>query len=185
MPKQKTLYHQSILEAVRNSDEEVLWKLYKENYAAVESYILKNNGTSEQADDIYQEAFLILWRNVQLNKFVPQNEQSFQGYLCRIARNKWVDYLRSGHYKKNQQFSESFNSIADEEIVDNPEEKWFSQIEINFSKLNKECQQILIDFYYENKSMAEISEERGWTPATARNNKYRCLQKLRELIKKQ
>ncbi len=58
---------------IKANDEKVLGELYRHNYRKVENYILKNSGTAEHAKDIFQEAFLALWPNVQLNKFQPEN----------------------------------------------------------------------------------------------------------------
>ena len=56
--------------------------------------------TEEEAKDIYQEAFIIVWRNVQLEKFTPGNESEVAGYLFNVAKYKWIDHLRSNHFKK-------------------------------------------------------------------------------------
>lgn len=39
--------------------------------------------------------------------FYPENENALPGYLYRIAKNKWLDYLRSGHYQKVVALTES------------------------------------------------------------------------------
>ena len=51
---------------LKESDEKVLQYIYVSNYPRIEQYVLGNNGTADDARDIYQEAFLAVWRNVQL-----------------------------------------------------------------------------------------------------------------------
>jgi len=98
-PKQNIKSNQFI-EAIKVNDIVALKHLYKINYPKVEVLVLKNNGTKEHAKDIFQDAFLALWKNVKQDKFVPQNESSINGYLYTIAKHKWMDYLRSKDYKK-------------------------------------------------------------------------------------
>ena len=65
--------------AIKANDEAALKNLYKDNYYKIEMYVLNNNGTSEDAKDIYQEAFIAVWRNIQLDKFYPENENALSG----------------------------------------------------------------------------------------------------------
>lgn len=160
-------------------------KLYQKNYPAVMAYIIKNRGNKEQAEDIYHEAFLSVWRNMQLEKFSPENENAFCAYLIRVARNKWIDHLRSGNFKYTVGLPDRIEDKAPD-AEDIPEyEEHIVVVKQNFRKLGESCRNILTWFYYEKKSLREIAAEMQWTEATAKSNKYRCLQKLRELIIKE
>lgn len=169
--------------AIKANDEGALKSLYQGNYNKVEMYILNNNGTIEDAKDIYQEAFIAVWRNIQLDKFYPENEHALTGYLYRIAKNKWLDHLRSAHYKKVTQINEATDHLPEDNM---PEEdaRYVTEVKNNFKQLGANCRDILTRFYYQKESMRTIAAYFKWTEATAKNNKYRCLQKLRELIKK-
>ncbi len=179
--KHKTAFEQ--LHAIRANDASALKALYQNNYYKIEHYILNNNGTEEQAKDIFQEAFIAVWRNIQLDKFQPENETALDGYLYRIARNKWMDYLRSGHYNKVVRMDEHHQPEEVDEI--RPEENENLQaVKKHFKSLGENCRKILTRYYYHNDSLRKIAETMGWTEATARNNKYRCIQQLKEMIKK-
>ena len=67
--------------AIKANDEQALKSLYKSGYGKVEKYVLNNKGSAEQAKDIYQDAFIAVWRNIQLDQFVPRNETALSGYL--------------------------------------------------------------------------------------------------------
>jgi RNA polymerase sigma factor (sigma-70 family) len=168
--------------AIRINDENVLRALYQNNFPKVEQYVLKNNGSTEQAKDIFQDAFIALWRNVQLDKFTPENETALDGYLYRISKNKWLDYLRSGHYKKVVQMNDH---MAEPLAPAMPEEnEYINSIKQHFKQLGENCREVLARFYYHNESMRSIAATMGWTEETTRNNKYRCLQKLKAAIHK-
>lgn len=173
------------LKAIKANDEGTLRNLYASNYFKIEKYVLSNSGTTEDAKDVFQEAFIAVWQNVQLDKFHPQKGDIHElaGYLYRIAKNKWLDHLRSSHFKKIKRMSNDADSLPD----DMPQEEdiyYIAEVKNKFKYLGNNCREVLTMFYYRKESMRVIAEKFDWTEATAKNNKYRCLQKLRELLKK-
>ena len=171
--------------AIKANDEAALKSLYESNYPTVEKYVLKNNGCIDQAKDIYQEAFIAVWRNIQLGKFYPESENALAAYLCQVARNKWLDHLRSEAFKKNRPINDLVHKLPAENTDDEEEDNFINDVKKQFEKLDEKCKEVLTRFYYKKQSLKKIAKRFGWTDATARNNKYRCLQKLREIIKKQ
>ncbi len=169
--------------AIKANNEAALKNLYESNYHTIERYVLKNNGCIDQAKDIYQEAFIAVWRNIQLDKFYPESESALDAYLCQIARNKWIDHLRSKSYQKNISIYDLEHKISDESIEEEKDNRFIEDVKKHFEKLGGKCKEVLTRFYYNKESMKKIASRFGWTDATARNNKYRCLQSLREIIK--
>jgi RNA polymerase sigma-70 factor (ECF subfamily) len=53
-----------------------------------------------------------------------------------------------------------------------------------FSMLSDKCRRILSLFYYEKKNMKEISAVTGYELVSMRNEKYKCIEKLRGLYLK-
>jgi len=172
------------INAIKANDSQALKSLYQDNFYKVEKYVLNNNGSVEQAQDIYQEAFIAVWRNIQLEKFYPENETALAGYLFRIAKNKWLDYLRSSQHKKVIPMNQADIELPAEEVTTEAENEYIIAVKKNFKELGDNCQQVLTRFYYHKESLKLIAKTFDWTEATARNNKYRCLQRLRELLKK-
>lgn len=163
------------------SDEKLLGELYRKHFGKVKNFVMQNNGDEDEAKDIYQDAFLTVWRNVQLGKFVPENDYSVVAYLLRIAKNKWLDHLRSKQFRNSVPLAGDAHMT--QETVTQPDVD--AQIELMKSKfqlLGKDCRDLLTWFYFKKKSLQEIADEKGWTAATARNNKYRCLKTFRKLI---
>lgn len=170
-----------IFHAVKNNDGQALKQVYHDNYKPVEQYILQNSGTRDDARDIYQEAFVAVWRNIQLEKFSPQHEGSLSAYILQVSKNKWISQLRSAANK---------NTISlDHHPADNAEETLqednhhIAMVALQFKKLGDNCRELLSRFYYKKESLKNIGSSFNWTEATAKNNKYRCLEKLRNLLK--
>jgi RNA polymerase sigma factor (sigma-70 family) len=171
------------LEAIKANDERTLKALYQENFPKIQAYVLANNGTADQAKDVYQEAFIAVWRNIQLNKFQPDSETAVQGYLYQVAKNKWLDYLRSGHYTKTVRVEDERLKQMQHEDITEAETEYIEMVKSSFLKIGDNCKELLTRFYYAGESMKQIALAFGWTEASARNNKYRCVEKLRALIK--
>ncbi len=174
------------VDAMRVNDESALRTLYENNFKKVETMILKNNGTSEQAKDIFQEAFIAVWKNVHNNKFSPGNEKAINGYLYTIAKNKWMDYLRSPAYKKRVSFHTVSETNPARSVVENDNlvterETRLALAMKAFENLGEACRTLLVKFYFEKKTMKEIAEELQLDAASTRNKKYRCMQALRGL----
>ncbi|MDC8002940.1 sigma-70 family RNA polymerase sigma factor [Aureisphaera galaxeae] len=176
----------ALVNAIKSNDEIVLKKLYQDNYRKVEVHVLKNKGTMPQAKDIYQEAFLAMYQNIKEDKFTPKNETALQGYLFQISKNKWTDYLRSSRFKKTTQIPEGFQikeefSLNGQENAEQDSKKTESAIHA-FKQMGNECKKLLEIFYFQKKSLREIAALFDIGEASARNKKYRCIQKLRALV---
>jgi len=182
---QKTKNALKIVDALKRNDTKALNRLYSNNYWKIESLVLKNNGSKAHAKDIYQEAFLTLWQNVKQDKFKPRSESSINGYLYTIAKNKWMDVLRSKAYSKTIVESQmAYFEIKDDEdhgiddniLKDNRIEKLMQA----FKTLGSDCKTLLRKFYFEKLSMKNIAKDFELDAASTRNKKYRCMQKLRQ-----
>lgn len=173
------------LQAIRNNSTQALQQLYTNNYPVAERYILQNSGTEEEAKDNFQEAIIAVWRNIKLEKFVPQNEAALKAYLLQVSKYKWISHLRSATFKNTRSMNdETIPDVADDEKPAY-EDHFITAVGEALIQLGGRCKDVLTDFYYNKKSMRDIAANLGWTEATARNNKYRCLEKLRNLLKDQ
>ena len=176
--------HLAQLLALKSNNERALKDLYVANYKKVERFVKDNSGSEEDARDIYQEAFIAMWRNIQLNKFNPVTENSIEAYLFQIAKYKWLDHLRSSAVKKTTTLSDHYeNMMTFEELNDN-DVQLLTVIKEKFKQLGSSCRDLLTRFYYRKQSLKKIAAALDWTEATAKNNKYRCMERLRALIKK-
>lgn len=172
-----------IISAIKANDEVVLNQLYVSNFKKIELFVLKNNGSTSQAKDLYQETFIQMWENVRKNKFLPKNNRAIEGYIFKIARNKWMDYLRSKQFKKTYSLIDDARIEKKPEMEPDPFEE-SQRLEITrsaFKQLGQACKQLLVSFYFNKKSMRTIANELQIDEASARNKKYRCIQKLREI----
>lgn len=178
---------QKTLQGVLQNNEGVLRSLYAEVFPKVRVYVLQNKGNEAQAKDIFQDAFLAFWKNIKNEKYEAREESAIQAYLFTIAKNKWIDYLRSNAYRKaigNSELTPVAESIGDlEDITEENEENENRLMAMRraMAHLGKECKMVLTQFYFERMPIDSIAESLKIGSASARNKKYRCMEKLRAL----
>lgn len=186
MRKSVRLLNQSELVcAIKSNESDVLKHFYTANYKKVEFLILKNSGSVEHAKDIYQEAFISVWTQIKNDKFTPKNETALQGYLYKIAKNKWMDVLRSKSFKNSKSLDYKTLAFIKEESDDEDLDFNNDKLKITmsaFKNLGQPCKQLLSVFYFDKKSLKEIASDLKIEESTARNKKYRCMEKLRAMV---
>lgn len=176
----ETYTQEKLIEAIRQNDEKVLKWIYQKNYPKVQQMVMANSGTIDQAKDIYQETFLAFWTNIKTKKFQPENGSAISGYIYQISKNKWLDTVRSQTFKKTV-YPDTFPEKIEEES--DSKESSLLRIEAAFAKMGETCRDLLTRFYYQKDSLTKLAAHFGWTEATTKNNKYRCMEKLRASLK--
>ncbi len=171
-------YSRDYFTALAN-DDKAMEALYTANYFKTEAFVLANSGTAEEAKDIYQEAFIAAWQNIRAGRFASQNESSLEAYLFQIAKFKWYDHLKAA--KKIRVVPVEENAFA-EVVYNKEEENYIEKVQQHFKNLGEPCRQVLTLFYFMKQNMSTIATAFSWTEATAKNNKYRCLQRLRNMV---
>lgn len=142
-------------------------------FPKVKKFIRENQGTPDDADDVFQDALVILYKKVQDHSFVltaPLNQ-----YLMGVVKNCWFQELRR---RKKMPIS-----IMENEPIDhNTDHEPILQLATTaFQLLGEKCRQILILFYFNKKTCREIANIFSFQDEhVARNQKYRCLQKAKE-----
>ncbi len=175
----------SLIERLKSDDEQTLKVLYAASYDVSMHFVLKNNGSEEDAKDIYQEAFLVTWRNVQLDRFVPEIESEFGAYLIRVAKNKWIDVLRKNKRNDVVSLDERYDTEDTGGESASEVDTYLDRVKMQYKRLGSRCRELLGRFYFQKQSLRDIAKVYGWTEASAKNNKYRCLKQLRDLVTKE
>jgi len=169
----------------RKNNQIILW-LYKQVFPVLENYIRKNGGTTHDAKDILQDAFLILYNRIRGKRFhatgnVPE-------YLYGICRNMWQDRFKHSITYQNFEDTEQKSRILPENMYNPPdppvdtEEKKFALYVKHVSTLSKECRELL-RFVIRGIPMREISKILGHpTVKVTYNQKSSCFKKLWERI---
>lgn len=174
---------EQILNSIRKDDDSVLSYLYEKNLRMIMKYIIQNNGSESDAIIILQDALVIFWEKARKDDFILKSKIST--YLYAVAKRRWLQELS---YRKKHTTLEQVNDNPGDSggIDDTLEDNELSGIVKKcMSKLSVLCQQILTAFYYEEKSMQEISKLLGLANEdVAKSKKYQCKKELERLVKK-
>jgi RNA polymerase sigma factor (sigma-70 family) len=148
----------------------------------VQSLIINNNGSSEDARDVFQEAMIVLYERSRSPDFELQCQ--LKTYLYSVCRRLWLKRLSQA-----QRYVPELNGIDDlvavDEEVDDHEKKnhEFQMMEKALMGLGEPCKSLLEAFYIHKKNMSDIASGFGYTnPENAKNQKYKCLIRLRKLF---
>lgn len=170
-----------ILNGIKNSDKGILLYIYETLFPVIQTYILANSGNKENAEDIFQEALLIIFTKLK-NEDVFLSS-SFKTYFYSICKNLWLNNLRkTKRYVYNHDFDTEYNNFDTILIPDFETE--FSLIFFkHYRKLSKKSQQI-IKFHFENVPAVKVAEKLGFkNKEYAISRKYKCLKRLITNIK--
>lgn len=172
-----------IFKLIKEGDSDILRFLYKELRPLVRSFILKNSGTPEDVEDVLQDGIIAFYNNVNLGKFQLQKTK-ITTYIIQICKFIWSNQLRSSRSKTSVKLIEEHAHLHYQEPeyyeTINALEK-SKEVEKIFKSLGEHCQKILMLFYFENKDLKTINKIMGMTGNTSKNQKYRCMKKLRTL----
>lgn len=169
----------SLVSGLREGDGEALNKIYTSYYPVIESLVLRNGGSEIEAKDVFQEALILLYEKLQQKEFTLSC--TIKTFIYAISKRLW---LKRWHENNTKVFDTAFESEPGDInlLLKNyeEEEENYLKMELALEKLGEPCATILKDFYLEDLSMAEITEKFGYTNTdTAKNQKYKCLQRLK------
>ena len=166
------------LSGLRRNDPATVRTLYAKHFQAVRQYVVQNSGTGSDAQDVFQEAITVLWLNVKEGRFQVGAENDPGGFLFRVAKNKWLDHVRSASHKHMKVVHDERTNDAQAEVADDIEER-IVRLRGVYDKLDDKCRTVLDRFYFERKDLATIAAEMGVEEESIRTIKYRCMMKLR------
>ncbi|MDW8297269.1 MAG: sigma-70 family RNA polymerase sigma factor, partial [Raineya sp.] len=171
-----------IISALRQGDSKALEIIYKQHYPAILHFIIQNNGTDQDAKDLYQEAIIILYEKVRQEHFLLTCQ--IKTFLYSVCRRLWLKRLREkGKYFGKLEDFESFLPLEDDELGLEENENKLGAMAAAMEQLGEPCRTLLKDFYVQGLTMQDIAEKMGYTNAdNAKNQKYKCLVRLKKLF---
>ncbi len=175
-------FDELILNEIRKNNEVALRELYKTHYPMIFNLICSNNGTEQEAKDVYQETIIAFYERAQEPNFVLTCK--IKTYLYAVARRLWLKRLwEKKRFDGKIEEKETFHGIEDEIIDFEEREAAFSVMKEALDGLGEPCRSILEDFYIRDLNMEEIRLKFGYTNAdNAKNQKYKCLQRLKKIF---
>lgn len=177
---------QQLLAQMATGDQKAASVIYSQHTDTVCRWVMKNGGSATDAEDVFQEAMVVLFEKSQNEDF--RLNCRIGTYLFAVSKHLW--------YKRVQQLQKGPGSLGDaggddkedwayEEDINahHEREAHYKQLQDALEQIGEPCSSLLKAFYHGDKSMQQIAAEFGYTnPDNAKTQKYKCLARLRKLF---
>jgi RNA polymerase sigma factor (sigma-70 family) len=171
----------TLLQGLARNDRKSVETIYKENYNMVQSLIINNNGSTDDAKDIFQEAMIVLYEKARSGTF--ELNCQIKTYVYSVCRRLWLKKLQQASRFSEVTDIESVVPVEDD--VDDHARKntEFEMMDKAIGSLGEPCKSLLEAFYLQKKHMQEIAADFGYTNAeNAKTQKYKCLLRLKKIF---
>ena len=178
---------QILIEKYLQGDEQSLELLIGQYLKPIYSFVSRYVGNGQEAEDITQEVFVRVWRN--LKKF--DQTKSFKTWIFSIAKNASLDFLKK---KKAIPFSEFDTEEGGNLIIDTLADPsplplellekagMAKMLNVAMEKLSPQYRMVLFLRYNDHFNFREIAESLGESLNTVTSRHRRALILLRSLI---
>jgi len=178
----------SLIRAAQKGDQdafETLVRTYDQSVLRLAMNVLRS---PDEARDVYQEAFLRVYRNLENFRF----DCSFHTWLYRIVTNICLDHLRKRKVRKEESAIvetgdgpvDRMDSFEEESARADPERTMWNRqlrerIEGALNGLTPRERMVFEMRHYEGLRLRNIGEVLGTTEEAAKNCLFRATQKMR------
>ena len=179
----KHLTAEEILDGIRDKNNDILTFVYKEYYPVIKKYILRNSGNKQDAEDIFQETIIMIYRKVEEGQL--SLDCSFKTYLYSVCRILWYKELETKKLlRKDNLEPRKMEELEVKFSLEDGDLEKKKLIQEHLMHLKENCRQILT-LFYAGVPIDEITEILGISStANTRQRKNRCKEKLIESLKK-
>jgi RNA polymerase sigma-70 factor, ECF subfamily len=181
----------SVIRAVQAGDQDAFEQLVRAYDQSVLRLALNLLRSPEDARDVYQEAFLRVYRNIHTFRF----DCSFHTWLYRIVTNICLDHLRKRKVRREESAVvetpdgpvDRMDSFEHEAAHSDPERRlWNRQlsgrIDAALSDLSARERMVFELRHYQGLRLRTIGDMLGTSEEAAKNCLFRATQKMRVVL---
>jgi RNA polymerase sigma factor (sigma-70 family) len=170
---------QELILALGEGNKKALEFIYSTYWPMVANFVRTNQGSQQEAEDLYQEGVITLYEQVKNGAF--QGNSSLKTYLYAICRNKWLNKLKSKiHITDVQEFVSDMPDETSQDTQLLPDE---AEIKKAIDQLGEPCRSILTGFYFHTYNLQQLAEKMGYaSDNVAKQQKFRCMERLKKLF---
>lgn len=154
-----------------------------EDYSNYVKTIIRNsyiNLSNEDVKEVVIDVFLTLWRNqdkLDINK-------SMSSYISGVTKNLIkYKYRQSKENLNIEEYEENLVEVSNMEVILSHNEKR-NIITEELKKVKKEDSEIFIEYYYDDRSVKEISKIFNMSESKIKSKLFRVRKRLKKALKK-
>ncbi len=176
------LNEQALLKGLANNDAKAIETIYKQNYNMVQTLIINNNGSYDDARDIFQEAMIALYEKAKTESFVLTCK--INTYVYSVCRRLWLKRLQQlGKFSNQIESIEETVSVEEDLEIHRKRDAEYNIMERALGSMGEPCKSLLEGYYLKKMDMQTLAKEFGYTNAdNAKNQKYKCLMRLKKMF---
>lgn len=175
--------NEELLNGILRNDNVILQHIYKNYYYKVNLYIKKNSGDDDDANDVFQEAIIVVYRKLKANDLVINC--AFETYLYSVCKFLWLKQL--AHQKSEKEvkiestlFETEFDHDFSELVEKNERFKLYQK---HFQLLGSDCQKLL-QLFFDRVPLKQIAQIMGFSGEKyVKKRKFKCKEYLVNSIK--
>jgi len=169
---------------LKNENNFAFGKLYKDNFYKISNFVQINSGTEPDAEDLFQDAMLVLIEKLQHDDF--KLTASINTYVYAICKNLWYKKLRDKKFQlsieviQNRDFLQSINTTIESE------KSYSEKLKSYMTKITDHCNRLIHDIFFKEKAITQIQKEYGYSNKhNAQNQKHKCIEQIRRIKEQQ
>ena len=161
-----------------NEDGDLLRALHQEHGDALFAHALRlTNGDRQRAEDLVQETLLRAWQHP--NALDP-TRGSVRAWLFTTARNLAIDAWRRRSARVGEVSTDVLPEVPEmTDEADRAVESWL--VAEALSRLSRPHREVLVECFYQGRSVAEAAEQLGVPPGTVKSRTHYAL-RSRKLV---
>ncbi|XOB42367.1 MAG: RNA polymerase sigma factor [Candidatus Nealsonbacteria bacterium] len=161
-----------LVEQAQNGNKDAFKEIFDRLSDRFFAYIFSRTSNRDDSLDIIQETFIDLWNS--LKRFKYRSEQSFYGFVFKIAKRKLYHY-----YRKKQKII-SLDKLSEGQLVQEATNQQSSEYVVNHvNALVSKYQDVITLRYWSQMTFKEIAAVLNITENTAKVRHHRALKKLK------
>lgn len=177
--------NEEYLKGLISGNQKVILEVYDKLFFKVKHFVLKNNGSEQESEEVFQEALCQLI--TRLKKSDIAIKSSFEAYFFTICKNLWrQELLSKKKWVRNEGIIElrgEKEEITETSEVDDREQRW-DLFEQKLQELSENCKELLKD-HFNKVPYDEIVRKFNYSSENvAFQRMFKCKKKLKDLIKK-
>ncbi|HET6253411.1 MAG TPA: sigma-70 family RNA polymerase sigma factor [Puia sp.] len=172
-----------LLELIRTGNNDLALRELYRNFPAIRKLIRSKGGTGKDAEDVFQEALLILIRNSQKHGF--QLTARLSTYLYSVCRFLWNDELRRRRPTLPYSAETGLDPADETQLhTELEKEQRIRLAERVLDELKDRCRELLLLFYCDKLPLKEVALRMNYSSGNvAKNQKYKCLEAAKLRLK--
>ena len=176
------LIDNDLLKGLAEGDRKCIELIYKSHFNMIQTLVINNSGSTDDARDLFQEALVVLYEKVRMGSF--ELNCQLKTYLYSVCKRLWLKRLQyNSRYVTPDVEVELTVSVEEDMAAHEKRDADYELMNKAIGNLGEPCKSLLEAYYINKMNMQDIASQFGYTNAdNAKNQKYKCLMRLKKIF---